>query len=164
MAAILRCTVDPFGMTTLPLLSFTSAETVPVSFWPALWVRELIPASNLAGIAVPEASTVAAGLAADFATDFAAGFAPGLAGAFGAALLPRSLSGALASTAGRCRSRSESSVSRDLSGPPPHPATRARVRNTSLLTAMGLLRNYWTGLPIGMQTGEARASPRPAGG
>src|SRR4051812_49698138 len=137
-------------MTTRPLLSLTSADTVPVSFWPALWVRELIPASNLAEIAVPDASIAAEGLAADFATGLAAGFAPGLAEVFGAALLPRSLSGALASTAGRCRSRSESSVSRDLSGPPPHPATMARVRNTSLLPAMGRLQNCWTGLSIGM--------------
>src|SRR3954466_7366360 len=131
MAVIVTCTLAPAGITIRPLLSFTSEATVPVSFCPALWVRELIPASNLAEIAVPDASIAVEGLAADFATALAAGFTPDLAGVLGAALLPRSLSGAVASTAGRGRPRWESWVSRDLPGPPPPPATMARVRNTS---------------------------------
>src|SRR3954447_522671 len=88
IAAIVRYTLEPLGMTTRPLLSFTSEETVPVSFCPALCVRELMPPSNLAEIAVPEERVmlvaIAAGFAAGFAAvfnavledDFAAGFEP----------------------------------------------------------------------------------------
>src|SRR4026207_905948 len=84
IAALVRYPLEPFGMTTRPSLSFTSEDTVPVSFCPALCVRELMPPSNLAEIAVPEDSVMlvgfAAGLAAGFdavlVDDFAAGLEP----------------------------------------------------------------------------------------
>src|SRR5688500_15149205 len=100
MALMVTYTLEPAGITTLPFLSFTLASTVPVMFWPALWVRELIPSSNLAEMAVPEASIRSR--AAALATGFAAGLAAGIRVDV---LDARSFIGELASTAGRCRSR-----------------------------------------------------------
>src|SRR5690242_2893137 len=102
MAAMVRCTLDPAGITTCPLLSFTSEDTVPVSFWPALWVRVLIPSSNLAEIAVHLGRVAAPALGGAFVVGVAAALAVDFAGAFWGA----SLNEALASTGGRCRSRS----------------------------------------------------------
>src|SRR5689334_20842523 len=158
MAAMVRCTLDPAGITTCPLLSFTSEDTVPVSFWPALCVRELIPSSNLAEIAVPLARVAAPALAGAFVAGLAATLAVDFAGAFWGA---RSLNEALASTEGRCRSRSVLSAAIALAWSRPHPARRATASNASRLPAMVPLRNYWTGLKIGMQTGQVRAIPRP---
>src|SRR5918995_2866547 len=110
MVLIITCTLEPAGITTLPFLSFTLAATVPVMFWPALWVRELIPSSNLAEMAVPEASIRSRAAA------LATGFAAGLAGVRLDVLDARSFIGELASTAGRCRSRVESSPAAPASG------------------------------------------------
>src|SRR5918993_991195 len=107
MVLIITYTLEPAGITTLPFLSFTLAATVPVMFWPALWVRELIPSSNLAEMAVPEASIRSR--AAALATGLAAGIRLDVLDA-------RSFIGELASTAGRCRSRVESSPAAPASG------------------------------------------------
>src|SRR5918994_5190984 len=140
MAAMVRYTLEPFGITTRPFLSLTSDDTVPLSFCPALWVRELMPSSNLAAIAVPEERTAATGLAAFLAVGLAATLVVDLEGA----LLPRSLIGELASTAGRCRSRFGLSVASEPPWSPPHPARRASARYTSRLSTMLSPRNYWT--------------------
>src|SRR5215210_8145754 len=73
IAAIIRCTFEPAGIMTRPLLSLTSADTVPVSFCPALCVRELMPASNLAGMDVPDDKMPVTGFAAVFVAGLAAG-------------------------------------------------------------------------------------------
>src|SRR3954469_967595 len=110
IAAMVRYTFEPRGITTRPLLSFTSEDTMPVSFCPALCVRELRPPSNLAEIAVPEDSVMLVA----FAAGFAAVGDPVLVDDFAAGLEPLSFRGALASTPGRCRSRSESSMREDF--------------------------------------------------
>src|SRR5215208_1695981 len=145
MAAMVRYTFEPLGITTRPFLSFTSDDTVPVSFCPALWVRELMPASNLAAMAVPEERIPVAALT----VVFAAGLGATLLVDFAEDLLLRSPSGELASTAGRCRSRFGLSVAAEPSWSPPHPSRRASARYTSRLPAMLPPQNYWTGLPSG---------------